>query len=314
MAKSLTVKKNPAKQGLTGGHSLSKLAEQIRELRSKIPTLVAPESIPTGEPFVSLFRIKEVNESEITESMLKDGFDHTEGLIIGTFPDGKTLLVDGHTRRKCALNAGIEMVPVWYQDFESITAARQWARWKQVKGRRNLNDAELYEAILDMDEQKERGRGESNYSGKSSQRTAEFLGTSRSKVEKTRFVDKNATEEQKEAILSGEKSVNRVYQEIKEKASNEANNHADRKNREIALSEANSKETGKAYHGGTRAQDCAPVPTRDWTIEARGSKICLIRKEEAIVLLSYEAMQLLYDGAPEKQLLKAVREYMEKIL
>jgi ParB-like chromosome segregation protein Spo0J len=56
-----------------------------------------------------------------------------------------------------------------------------------------------------------------NSSGRSSEKTAEALGTSRGKVEKARTVLKNADDELLDEVKSGEKSINQAYNEVVEK-------------------------------------------------------------------------------------------------
>ncbi len=281
MARGLTVKANPGKEKMTGGLSLNQLSEQIRELRAKVPVITSPENIPTGEPFVSLFPIQQRNLESIMESIGQNGFDPRKALIVGIFPDGTSFLVDGHTRLSAVKALGLEEVPMWHQTFDSVDDAVDWALHEQID-RRNLSESELYDYVLKVDQMKSRGRGDSAYKGKSSERTADIVGTSPRKVEQIRTVERDASEQQKEAIRSGDKSVNQTYREIK---------------------------------GKDKAQHCANSrePERNWVVKTYIGKVSLIRNGEEVVLVNYTTMETLY-GAPAEKLRKVVEQYLEKIL
>ncbi len=296
MAKTLSVNKSPGKRDITGGQSLSQLSQEIRVLKSKVPVWMPIEGIPVMEEFKNLFRIKPLNRERITESIRLNGFDEKFSVIIAVFPDGTQSLAAGFTRKASAHDAGLTEIPAWTQEFPSVKAAIEWALHEQYD-RRNLSDDEIYESVLRIDEYTKNGTH--GFEGKSSVRTAEIAGISARKVEQIRTVDRQATEDQKEAIRSGDKSVNGIYQEI-----------AGERRAQRCAPEGDN---GSPEQGDPRAQDCTPS-ARDWEIESRGAKICLVRNGEAITLLSFESMHILYNGAPEKELRKVIKEYMEKIL
>ena len=283
MAKGLTVNKTPGKKGITGTQSLSQLSQELRNLKSRVPVWMSIESIPVMEEFENLFRIKDINLEKITESIRNSGFDEKFSLIIAAFPDGTRSLIAGFTRKAGASASGMKDVPTWTVDFPSIEAAIEWALHEQYD-RRNLSDDEIYESVLRIDEFTKKGIN--GFQGKSSVLTAEIAGISARKVEQIRTVDQKGTEEQKEAVRTGQKSVNQTYREI-----------------------ANKR----------KAQCCASSaaenPTeRNWSVEVRGSNIVLIRDDDSIPLVNFQAMNLLYNGAPVSQLKKAVEDYMSKRL
>jgi len=308
MAKGLTVNKNPGKRELTGGQSLAQLSEKIRALKGRVPVWMAIDAIPVMDAFENLFCIKIKNLESIKGSIQTNGFDEKFAVIIGAFPDGTRSLIAGFTRKKAAAMCQLDQIPAWTQEFESVEAAIEWALHEQYD-RRNLSDDEIYESVLRIDEFSKNGTY--GFGGKSSLRTADIAGISARKVEQIRTVDKTATEEQKEAIRTGDKSINGIYQEIKgksEKAQHCANSR-----------DSTEPEQERAPCGAPeKAQSCAnqPVPERNWSLEIRGANVILVRKDkdEEMVLINFSAMNLLYNGAPEKKLLKVVEEYMEKVL
>lgn len=279
MPKKLTVNKNPEKREITGGQSAAQLGNQIRDLKSRVPDLIPIESIPIMEVFKDLFPMKSQNREAIAESIQKNGFDPKKAVLIGNFPDGSRSLVDGYTRRAGSLDAALTDIYAWNQDFESIDAAIDWALHEQLD-RRNLSESETYEFVLKIDQVKGKGRKTNEYRGKSAIKTAELVGTSPRKVERIRTVEKLATPEQKKAIHNGEKSVYRVYQEIKENAPNGAN---------------------------------SPKPEKNWIVEVRGSSVVLDRKGEILPLVNFTSMETLY-GAPSGKIRAVVEKYLEKVL
>jgi len=282
MAKGLTINSSPGKRGITGSQSLSQLSEQIRELREFTPKLVTIESIPIMQEFQELFAMKDQNRQAIGESIGIRGFERNKAVTIGLFPDGSSSLVDGFTRRAGSLDNGLSEIYAWYVEFESVEAAIEWAIHEQLD-RRNLSDADIYEYVLRVDQLTGKGKKADGYKGKSSERTAAVVGTSARKVERIRTVEKNATEDEKEKIRTGEESVNSTYQKLKD--------------RKKAPNGANSELT-----------------SRNWKVNAGGTTITLWREDqEEMVLLRFDTMDFMF-GAPVEQLRKVIEKHMEKIL
>ena len=143
-------------------------------------------------------------------------------IIIWSREDGH-IVVDGHLRLKTCKQINLSgTVPVVLKSFANEDEALGYAIRCQ-RDRRNLTDAELLSAIAELDKRKTRGSSErdeqgkmkpitsSDVKGRSSQATAEVLGISSTKVEKARTVLDKATPEVKEAVESGEMSINMIY-------------------------------------------------------------------------------------------------------
>lgn len=122
----------------------------------------------------------------------------------------KLTVVDGHTRLLAAIKLGIETIPVVVREFANEKAALEYAIGSQ-RNRRNLTDAELMKCISALDHRKKKGPQKDCPHGKSADRTAMLLGTSRIKVEKIRSIIDHAPEEIKEAIRSGNLTINKAY-------------------------------------------------------------------------------------------------------
>ena len=176
---------------------------------SMMPTL----EIRTASPFKDLFPIRETTLNEIVEDMKKNGYDYAHPITI--WAGHKVTVVDGHSRLKAALQVGMSKVPIMLRNFADEEEALQYAIHSQ-SGRRNLTDAELLNCISLIDTKYSRG-GSSKATreafGKSAQKTADLLGISRGKVEKLRTVNDHASSQIKDAVLNGELSVNKAYNE-----------------------------------------------------------------------------------------------------
>ena len=176
---------------------------------SMMPTL----EIRTASPFKDLFPIRETTLNEIVEDMKKNGYDYAHPITI--WAGHKVTVVDGHSRLKAALQVGMSKIPIMLRNFADEEEALQYAIHSQ-SGRRNLTDAELLNCISLIDTKYSRG-GSSKASreafGKSAQKTADILGISKTKVEKLRTVNDHASNQIKDAVLNGELSVNKAYNE-----------------------------------------------------------------------------------------------------
>jgi len=168
-------------------------------------------TLKTTEPFCDLFPIRETVLSEIIDDMNENGFDFCHPIVVWNMT-----VVDGHTRLRAAVAAGIEMIPIICRSFDDETAALEYAI-KAQRNRRNLTDWELLQCLQKLDFRKEVGRPEKNISspqGKSSAAVAIILGISATKVERLRVINDHGTAEIKEALRRGECTVNGAYEAV----------------------------------------------------------------------------------------------------
>ena len=182
-------------------------ADQKKNLKIKDITLI-PE-------FEKLLAMDDSVVNAMTESMKAEGFKPGHELHIWAH-DGKFILIDGHTRRHCAIKAGLTSVPCIIHHFENLEEAKKFAIREQTD-RRNLSGEALLQAVANFNFEKGKGNA-GDEKGKASEIIGKQLGVSSKTVEKARVVLKEATEEQKEAICKEELSVNQVYNQIRGKA------------------------------------------------------------------------------------------------
>lgn len=185
-------------------------ADQKKTLKIKDIELI-PE-------FEKLLAMDDSVVSAMTDSMKNEGFKPGHELHVW-FHNGKYILIDGHTRRHCAIKAGLSSVPCIIHHFDTLEEAKKFAIHEQTD-RRNLSGELLLQAVSNFNFEK--GKGNSgDEKGKASEIIGKQLGVSSKTVEKARVVLKEATEEQKEAIRKEELSVNQVYNQIRGKTSAE---------------------------------------------------------------------------------------------
>ena len=182
-------------------------ADQKKNLKIKDITLI-PE-------FEKLLTMDDSVVNAMTESMKAEGFKPGHELHIWAH-DGKFILIDGHTRRHCAIKAGLTSVPCIIHHFNTLEEAKKFAIREQTD-RRNLSGEALLQAVANFNFEKGKGNA-GDEKGKASEIIGKQLGVSSKTVEKARVVLKEATEEQKEAIRKEELSVNQVYNQIRGKA------------------------------------------------------------------------------------------------
>ena len=183
-------------------------ADQKKNLKIKDITLI-PE-------FEKLLAMDDSVVNAMTESMKTEGFKPGHELHIWAH-DGKYILIDGHTRRHCAIKAGLTSVPCIIHHFDTLEEAKKFAIREQTD-RRNLSGEALLQAVTNFNFEKGKGNA-GDEKGKASEIIGKQLGVSSKTVEKVRVVLKEASEEQKEAIRKEELSVNQVYNQIRGKSS-----------------------------------------------------------------------------------------------
>lgn len=180
----------------------------------KLSKIIAIEKIEEHEKFKALYSIDENLLNRIADDMKANKFDASQPVHIWLVADDDGTehfyLIDGYTRLKAAKIAGLLTVPYFEHHFDSFEEAHRYALHLQTD-RRNLDGADLLrniEELMGSDYIK-------NLPGNKNAAIGELLGKSEKTIERAKFVETNATEEQLADIESGEKSVNETFNEIK---------------------------------------------------------------------------------------------------
>lgn len=122
-------------------------ADQKKNLKIKDITLI-PE-------FEKLLVMDDSVVNAMTESMKTEGFKPGHELHIWAH-DGKYILIDGHTRRHCAIKAGLTSVPCIIHHFDTLEEAKKFAIREQTD-RRNLSGEALLQAVANFNFEKGKG-------------------------------------------------------------------------------------------------------------------------------------------------------------
>jgi hypothetical protein len=161
---------------------------------------------------LDIFEIDDGLVASVAQSMMETGYDKSQPLVVWK---GRGCVVDGRTRLRAALVAGLPEVPVVEKEFENLEGAIRYAFRRQAE-RRNLTQGEILEAAARLGI-KERRDG----TGRSGERLAKDLGVSESTIRRARTVAKRGSGEDLAAIKKGQKSINEVYQRLREKKAKE---------------------------------------------------------------------------------------------
>lgn len=183
---------------------------------------VNPDELEVSPPFSDLFPVSPDMLGTIAASMRKDGYDASKPINVWR---QRNIVVDGHTRRLAAIEAGVEVL-VYHHEFADEQAAIEYAIESQ-RNRRNLTESEIVRCVLALDKPKERGgdrhseesRSKASCDAfeakpvKSASYTAKLVGTNTAKVERARRVQREAPD-LLQKILDGEMMVNGAHNEL----------------------------------------------------------------------------------------------------
>ena len=191
------------------------------------------DSLETDKDFECLYSRKEKLIETISADMRENGYDEALPIICCELKDKdghKSLIViDGHTRWLAAKKTGLQKVLVSVMVFPNKNAALLHAIHYQ-RDRRNMSDADIYICTGIVDKRKPRGGDRRSESAKSktslevfdsvkssAQETAEIVGTSKTKIERVRYIRKNADEQTKQEVREGKKTINLAYKKTQAK-------------------------------------------------------------------------------------------------
>ena len=119
-------------------------ADQKKTLKIKDIVLI-PE-------FEKMLAMDESVVTAMTESMKTEGFKSGHELHVWLY-NGKKILIDGHTRRYCAIKAGLSEVPCIVHHFDTLEEAKKFAIREQTD-RRNLSGEALLQAVANFNFEK----------------------------------------------------------------------------------------------------------------------------------------------------------------
>ena len=191
-----------------GGETKEELKAKVEQLtKNQAAERVDPKLVLVVEPFKSLWTIAPDVKAALVASMKESGYDEKHPAIVWDREGALPVILDGHTRREAAIEAGVEMF-ITRKSFASEEDAYAYAAFLQIN-RRNISDADLFTFAVKNRERILPG------TGKRADRLAALFSISVTKAKNLLTVVDRASEDQAKAILDGEIPINAVYQTIK---------------------------------------------------------------------------------------------------
>ena len=206
-------------------------ASNIRVSEGDHHGTINPKKIKTRPTFEGLLPIDEDTLEEIARKMALYGYYESEPILLGKWPGlDHYVVIDGHTRRRAAIKAGIKKVFYVTQEFESESAALEHAMSLQTD-RRITEDRHIFQFIERYDILMERGGDRRSKKEKakptgvgiaggrsaSAHRTASLVGCNYKKVEKVRRILKDSPATIHNAVRTGKMTINKAYNVTVEK-------------------------------------------------------------------------------------------------
>lgn len=181
----------------------------------KLSKKILIEKIEEHERFKNLYKIDEFVLERITNHMGSNGFDESQPLHIWVVTDENGVthyyLIDGYTRLTAAKKLGLIQVPYYeHTEFISFDEAYKYVLHLQTD-RRNLEGIDLLNNIKEL-----MGSDYIQSMKNKNQAIADLIGVSKKTVERAKFVNENASEEQIESLESGNTTINQLHTEIKQ--------------------------------------------------------------------------------------------------
>ncbi len=180
--------------------------------------LINISELKVQDPFNSIFPIGNDTLESIKQDMDTNGFDQVFPIIVW---EGKNIVVDGHTRFAAAKEVGLDQVPVLFKAFDNEDDAILYSFHIQ-RNRRNMKDDDIIRCLELLDEIHADSPNQKNPDAPkltqkaSNEIRAKELGISPHKVDKARKVMEHGTDEIRGSVNSGEKSINKAFQEVQE--------------------------------------------------------------------------------------------------
>lgn len=247
----------------------------------------------------NFFLINDVNS--LADSIENLGVQNP--LLVIEKGDGKYMLISGH-RRLEAIKILVEERDIEkFEDVPCIVLPSDMPDYMQDMilietntETRNLTDGEILEAVsrlkINFEKAKENGKP---FAGKVRDLIAERMNISARTAQKYITIDQHADEETKEALKSGEKSMNEVYDEVKasrpmsekeiDAHMNEINSELDELNDRIETfhnktGDSDLKDDYDKYGGFTEEELKESTGQNDWNAKTRDSVTDPLEKTE----------------------------------
>ena len=161
---------------------------------------------------------------QLEENCVKEGI--RDALVVWKVPNGDQILVDGHNRWKISAKHGGIPFQIKEMKFDLREDAKAWIIRNQI-GRRNIDKwvkfdlQKLLEPIEKAEAKKRMSDGAkgtpmlAEAKGETRDKMAKQIGVSHGTYQKMKAIDDSSDEKVKQAVRSGEMSINQGYREVK---------------------------------------------------------------------------------------------------
>ena len=161
---------------------------------------------------------------QLEENCVKEGI--RDALVVWKVPNGDQILIDGHNRWKISAKHGGIPFQIKEMKFDLREDAKAWIIRNQI-GRRNIDTwvkFDLLKALepIEKAEAKKRmsegGKGKERFpdrKGQSRDALGAKIGISGKQYDKMKAIDDSDDEKVKQAVRSGDMSINQGYREVK---------------------------------------------------------------------------------------------------
>ena len=176
--------------------------------------MVSVEKLHFDKDYKAVFKQEEDKVQRIADDMKANGFDKSQPIIV----DKDFSILDGNSRFMACEIAGITKVPVIIKEFDSKKDALLYELNLQMN-RRNIKEdsvlIETYNTLASITDE----NGNKLFTDVE---IAEKLGVSPRQISKAKEVDLKASDEIKEALSSGEITLNKAYNQMKDEEKGDA--------------------------------------------------------------------------------------------
>ena len=161
---------------------------------------------------------------QLEENCVKEGI--RDALVVWKVPNGDQILIDGHNRWKISAKHGGIPFQIKEMKFDLREDAKAWIIRNQI-GRRNIDKwvkfdlQKLLEPIEKAEAKKRMSDGAkgtpmlAEAKGETRDKMAKQIGVSHGTYQKMKAIDDSSDEKVKQAVRSGEMSINQGYREVK---------------------------------------------------------------------------------------------------
>ena len=171
--------------------------------------------------------LSEEELQQLEENIVKEGI--RDPLVTWMQPDGREMLIDGHNRFDISCRHNGIPFEVVRKEFADKDEAKAWIIKNQF-GRRNLSSYDRSVLALKLkpliaerakEKQSDAGGAVRQKSDKAvidtKKELAKIAGVSHDTIHKVETIERDATEQTKQQVRSGEKSINQAFNELREK-------------------------------------------------------------------------------------------------